>query len=207
MTGLSGLGGMVRERTMRHPRGVLGRLGGLLMLLWNRDQEVRMVARAALLDGDRVLVVGSGPGLGVRLAADAVAPTGRVIAVDPSPAMRDMTARRCARAIAAGVVEVREGAAEHTGCPSGSVDVVIAVNNVAMWDQEAGFAELARVLRPGGRLLIDAHRHALDVSPAHLANAVGQLNATGVAAGFRNVAVTVHDHRFSDKSVELVAYR
>ncbi len=145
---MSRLTRIVRERMMRNPRGALGRLGGLFMLRWNRNQELRVISRAGLRSGDRVLVVGSGPGLGVRLAASAVGLTGRVIAVDPSPVMRDMTAKRCARDIAAGLVEVRDAAAEQTGCPDASVDVVTAVNTVAMWDRQAGFAELARVLRP-----------------------------------------------------------
>jgi arsenite methyltransferase len=91
--------------------------------------------------------------------------------------MRELAAVRCAEQIVAGVIELREGTAEDTGCPDASVDAVLSVNNVMLWDRPAGFAELARVLRPDGRLVITVHRHVLDV-PAD------RLVADATAAGF-----------------------
>lgn len=111
--------------------------------------------------GARVLAVGYGTGQGLALAAAAVSPGGVVVGVEPSAVMQRVAARRCATQIAAGVVVLRAGSAEETGCADGSVDVATSVNNVMLWDTAAGFAEMYRVLRPGGRLMITAHRVVL----------------------------------------------
>ncbi len=118
-----------------HPRGPLGRLGAALMVRGNVEQETWAVENAQLHARSRVLVVGHGPGVGLVQAATAVAPGGHVTGVDPSPLMRELAAVRCAEQIAAGVVEVREGTAENTGCPDASVDAVLSVNNVMLWDR------------------------------------------------------------------------
>src|SRR3954463_16552251 len=88
-----------------HPRGLLGRLGGLIMSRGNAEQERRAVTLAAVRPGDTVLVVGSGPGVGLAEAARLAGPRGRVIGVDPSTTMREMAARRSPTA------EVRAGTA------------------------------------------------------------------------------------------------
>jgi len=95
-----------------HPRGILGRAGGALMAYSNSEQERWVAEQAHLVPGQRVLVVGHGPGLGLRLAAAAVSPGGLVVGVDPSSVMRQMTTARCTAAIAAGVVQLQEGTAE-----------------------------------------------------------------------------------------------
>jgi arsenite methyltransferase len=179
-----------------HPRGVLGRLGGAIMARANRQQERDAIERAALTRGEQVLVVGHGPGIGVELAAEAVSPGGHVLGVDPSDAMRAMATARCRRFN----VDLRAGSAERTGCADGSVDVAISVNNVMLWDRRAGFVELRRVLKPGGRLVITVHRHVLDVEPERLREEAEQ-------AGFSTVRLTTRERRHNSPVVELVARR
>ncbi|MDP9398829.1 MAG: class I SAM-dependent methyltransferase [Actinomycetota bacterium] len=95
---------------------------------------------------------------------------------------------------------MREGSAEHTGCPPASVDAVLSVNNVMLWDRQAGFAELARVLRPGGRLVVTVHRHVLDVAPEQLAY-------DAAAAGFDDVRTSLRPRKRNSPAVELLARR
>jgi ubiquinone/menaquinone biosynthesis C-methylase UbiE len=179
-----------------HPRGVAGRVGGSIMARGNREQERAAIDAAALSSGECVLIIGHGPGVGMALAAVAVSPGGHVIGVDPSTVMRAMAAERCVQWIRAGDVELRPGRAESTGCAGESIDVAISVNNVQLWARDAGFAEIHRVLRPGGRLVITVHRHGLDVEPE-------QLRLEAEMAGFCDVRLTTRN----SPAVELVARR
>jgi arsenite methyltransferase len=107
-----------------------------------------------LAAGERVVDVGCGAGLDTLIAARMVGAGGTVIGVDMTPAMIDR-ARAAAAAAGAANMELREGYAEELPVADGWADVVISngVLNLAP-DKPAAFAELARVLRPGGRLQI-----------------------------------------------------
>jgi SAM-dependent methyltransferase len=112
------------------------------------------LAHAALRPGETVLDLGSGAGFDAFLAAHEVGPSGHVIGVDMTP---DMLARARRNAEAAGHrnVEFREGNIEALPVADGSVDVVISncvINLVP--DKAAVYREVARVLRPGGRMII-----------------------------------------------------
>jgi arsenite methyltransferase len=105
-------------------------------------------------EGDTVLDLGSGAGLDLLLAARKVGPAGRVIGVDMTDEMIERARRNVARA-GAGNVEVRKGLIEDLPVESSSVDWVISncVINLSP-DKPRVFAEIARVLRPGGRMLV-----------------------------------------------------
>lgn len=161
-----------------HPKGKVGELGGKLMAKMNATIEQHVVEVARPTADEVVLVVGPGPGVGLR----AVAEQARLaIGVDPSPVMLDEARQRCAELIIAGKVVLNEGTAERTDQPDDSVDVVISVNNIQLWDDRgAAFAELFRVLKPGGRLLVSVHRWVLDVSEYTLIKDAEEAGFTGV---------------------------
>ncbi len=104
--------------------------------------------------GELVVDVGCGAGLDTLIAAQQVGPNGRVIAVDMTAEMRAKTADG-ARALSLTNVEVREGFAESLPVDSGWADVVISNGVVNLCpDKRAVFAEMLRVLKPGGRIQI-----------------------------------------------------
>jgi arsenite methyltransferase len=109
-------------------------------------------AVAELRPGERVLDLGSGGGIDVLLSARRVGPTGRAIGLDMTDEMLDLARRNAAEAGIDNVEFVR-GTIESIPLPSASVDVVISncVINLAA-DKAAVFREIARVLRPGGRV-------------------------------------------------------
>lgn len=168
----------ILDASFGRPQGLLGRIGGRIMARSNAAVERRTVEMAAPGPDDVVLVVGPGPGVGLRAAGERAR---LAIGVDPSAVMREAARRRCAELVAAGRVRVDPGTAADTGQPDASVDVVIAVNNVQLWpDRTAGFHELRRVLRPGGRLLVSTHERWLP-------GGAGQLAADAAEAGFTEV--------------------
>lgn len=137
------------------PRGPLAALMGWLMRHGNdaEQRDVLSVLRPAA--GERVVEVGYGPGGLVTALLDAGTD---VVGVDPSAEMRAMARRRNRAAVDDGRADLRTGTAEATGLDGGQADAVVAVNNVVMWsDLAAGFAELHRVLRPGGRMVVSWH--------------------------------------------------
>lgn len=110
------------------------------------------IAVAELREGERVLDLGSGGGIDVLLSAKRVGTTGRAIGLDMTDEMLALAQRNAAEAGATNVEFVR-GHIEDIPLPADSVDVVISncVINLAA-DKPAVFREIARVLRPGGRM-------------------------------------------------------
>ena len=150
------------------------------------------IALASLKPGDVVVDLGSGGGLDVFLASEKVGPTGKAIGIDMTPSMID----RARKAAAKGVkgkpyanVEFHLATIDKLPLPDGSVDCVISncVINLAP-DKKAVFREIARVLKPGGRLAVSdiALKKPL---PAELAQDVTAY--VGCIAG----AIAIEDYR------------
>ncbi|MGQ0679093.1 MAG: arsenite methyltransferase [Actinomycetota bacterium] len=111
-------------------------------------------ALAELQPGEVVLDLGSGGGIDVLLSARRVAPGGRAIGLDMTGEMLDL-ARRNAAESGISNVEFLKGHIEQIPLPDASVDVVISncVINLST-DKARVLGEVARVLKPGGRLAV-----------------------------------------------------
>jgi arsenite methyltransferase len=104
--------------------------------------------------GERVVDVGSGAGMDSLIAARAVGPEGTVIGVDMTLAMLE---RAQEAAVEASVpnVEFRQGLAESLPVPDGWADLVISNGVINLVPDKIGaYREIARVLRPGGRVQV-----------------------------------------------------
>jgi len=107
-----------------------------------------------LTPGEHVVDVGCGAGIDSMIAAKMVGPTGRVVGVDMTPAMVQKAQHSAGHA---GIrnVEFRQGLAESLPVPDACADVVISNGVLNLFpDKLAGLQEMARVLKPGGRLQI-----------------------------------------------------
>ncbi|MDR7521227.1 MAG: methyltransferase domain-containing protein [Armatimonadota bacterium] len=112
------------------------------------------VRAAALRPGEVVIDLGCGGGIDTILAARVVAPTGRAIGLDMLPEMLEVAARNAAEA---GVnnVEWVQGEIEAIPLPSDSADVAISNGVVNLSPRKSrAFAEIFRILKPGGRMVI-----------------------------------------------------
>jgi arsenite methyltransferase len=107
-----------------------------------------------LASGERVLDLGSGAGTDSLVAAQMVGEAGRVTGIDMTREML-AKARTAATEIGATNVEFVEGEAEHLPFDDESFDIVISNGVIDLIpDKDGVFAELHRVLVPGGRLQI-----------------------------------------------------
>jgi arsenite methyltransferase len=104
--------------------------------------------------GERVVDVGSGAGFDSMIAARAVGSEGAVVGVDMTPEMLEL-ARIGAKEAGLANVEFREGLAERLPVQDGWADVVISNGVINLVPDKVGaYREIARVLRPGGRVQV-----------------------------------------------------
>ena len=158
-------------------------------------------ATANLRPGEVVVDLGSGGGLDVFLASRQVGPTGRAIGIDMTPAMID---RARANALSGSYtnVEFHLATIDKLPLPDASVDCVISncVLNLAP-DKPAVFREIARILKPGGRLAVSDIALKAELPPALASSLAAYVGCIGGAilidtyraellkAGFANVAI------------------
>jgi len=161
------------------------------------------LAVAELREGECVLDLGSGGGIDVLLSARRVGPTGHAYGVDMTDEMLTLARTNAAKAGATNV-EFLKGQIEAIPLPEATVDVVISncVINLST-DKPAVFAEMLRVLRPGGRIgisdvvaeddLTEADRAAAGSYVGCIAGALSRAEyMTGLTvAGFADVSVTL----------------
>lgn len=145
-------------------------------------------AFASLREGEVVVDLGCGGGLDVFLASQKVGATGRAIGIDMTPEMLAL-ARRNAERGGYTNVEFHQATIDKLPLEDGSVDCVISncVINLAS-DKQAVFREIARVLKPGGRLAVS------DIALKRpLPSEIGEnlLAYVGCVAG----AISVEDYR------------
>jgi ubiquinone/menaquinone biosynthesis C-methylase UbiE len=139
-------------RQLSHPSGILGVVIRHLMNRTNARMNAFALRELAASPGDRVLEVGFGGGL---LLPQLIKRASLVCGVDPSRQAVGAAYTRFTRAVGEGRAEFHEGAVESLPFANGRFNKAISVNTIYFWKSlAAGFAELHRVLSPGGRIVI-----------------------------------------------------
>lgn len=141
-------------RAFSRPRGILGRLGGMIMAWSNRRMAVRAVKLLDVQPSDRVLEIGFGPGVGIQLVANST-PAQLVTGVDPSGEMIEQAEARNATHIEAGRVALGRGSVEQLSFETAVFDKALAIRSMQLWpDAAEGLREIHRVLKPGARIVL-----------------------------------------------------
>jgi SAM-dependent methyltransferase len=137
-----------------HDRGVRGFVRYLRLLphMWTSDVNREVVRSVAPVSGEWVVDLGAGMGAGTVEAAMSGA---AVVAVDPTPYMRRILALRRRWQRHRATIRIVDGAAESIPLADGSVDALWTVNTIHHWtERDQASRELARVMKPGGRVLL-----------------------------------------------------
>jgi ubiquinone/menaquinone biosynthesis C-methylase UbiE len=136
------------------PRGVLGRLGGIIMARMNADCGAWVTELLEIGPRDRVLEVGFGPGVIIQRLSK-LARDGHVAGIDPSQAMLDQARARNAIGLEDGLVDLRRGSVESLPFDDNTFDKALAINSMQVWpDSHAGLTEIRRVMKPGASVAI-----------------------------------------------------
>lgn len=151
----------LRQRVLAKVAGQLGRPHGLVgrgvAVLLNRGnrQAVAGAVDATVPDGKTVADIGFGGGVGLDLLLRRVGPQGTVYGVEIAEDMLTRARARFATQIEAGRMRLVNGSLTALPLEDSSLDAAISVNTVYfVYDLDAACAELARVLRPGGRAVL-----------------------------------------------------
>jgi arsenite methyltransferase len=139
-------------RQLSRPTGFFGRIMGWLMNRHNAKLNSYAVRQLELTPSDRVLEVGFGGGVTLPTLIGGAAFVG---GVDRSSDMVRRAKAMFSEAVSAGRADFREGTVEELPFEASSFGKVCTVNTIYFWSSlDAGFAEIRRVLLPGGRVVI-----------------------------------------------------
>ena len=182
-------------------QGITGALRYLRWLpqMWRSPINDAVVDLVAPQAGERIVDIGAGMGAGTMRAARTGA---TVLAVEPTPFVRRVLRVRRLLNTRRTSIEVVDGAAEQIPVDDRTVDAIWAVNTMHHWvDIERGVAEIARVLRPNGRVVLvdevftdpshpDHERFGADHGPEHHGFTMVEADEVGTllrAAGLTDV--------------------
>lgn len=188
------------------PRGLLGGVALAGMAVKNSGQNKAALDLLAPRLGDSVIELGCGPGMGVRAALKRVGPEGFVAGVDQSATAAHFATHACHGSVRSGRSVIMRAEAADLPFRDSMFDRAFAVNSFQFWpDPARALREIARVLAPGGRLVITQRASSLD-NPTNFAGAargmdrISQATALLKAQGWRIV-----DERCTADGSRLVA--
>jgi len=158
-----GFGDWWTDRVARRPSGAEAR-SNYADPMYHRPNFLLILERLHLRREDRLLEVGCGGGAFLQ---EALKSGCRAWAIDHSPEMVRLTREQNQQAVEAGQLDVREGDAHHLPFPDEFCTCAVTTGSFGFWeDPVRGLAEIRRVLRPDGRLILFTGTKELRGTPA-----------------------------------------
>ena len=188
------------------PRGLLGNAALVAMALKNGGQNKAALDALKPKLGHSVIEIGCGPGMGVRAALKRVGKGGFVAGIDQSPLAAHFAAHVAHNATLSGRAAVLRSDVADLPFRDLMFDGAFAVNSFQFWpDPARGLREIARVLAPGGRLVItqrapNPERHTKFAGAGRGMERIGQATALLKAQGWHII-----DERCAPDGSRLIA--
>jgi SAM-dependent methyltransferase len=178
----------------RNPRGFLGRIAGLLMVMTNRRLNRFVVEMLDVQLSDHVLEIGFGPGACVAMLAER-ATNGLVAGVDPSPTMVAQAGVRNRARLRSGRIELKVAGVSAIPYPDETFDKVCSINNIYFWPSRGDdLREIQRVMKSGGTLGLGFRIEPNPASPSKLPSFdPEEAKRLLAAAGFRDARAEVRE--------------
>lgn len=177
----------------RNAKGPLGRLVAFVMARETFAENMRAIDALDVQRTDHVVDIGCGHGRSLAVLA-ARAPKGRVVGADPSELMAEIAVERNRKLVKAHRVDVAIAGVDALPFADGAFDRALCVHVIYFCENlDAALREIARVLRPGGRLALvfrtDADKAAVRAFPADVYRfrPLAEVTAAMKGAGFTTV--------------------
>jgi ubiquinone/menaquinone biosynthesis C-methylase UbiE len=148
------MGATILMQMFGRPRGLLGKLGGLIMARTNAEFGTWVSDLLEIAPNDRVLEVGFGPGAVIDYLSN-LTPSGHVAGIDQSWEMHEQARARNINSIEAGHVDLRHGSVDSLPFDDNEFDETLAINSMQVWpDTLTGLREIRRVMKPGAKIAL-----------------------------------------------------
>jgi ubiquinone/menaquinone biosynthesis C-methylase UbiE len=197
----------------RHARGPLGRLIAFIMARETWRENQRAIDALEVRETDHVIDIGCGHGRSLGALA-ARAASGRVVGVDPSDLMTEIAMTRNKALVKAGRVKVKVASAADLPFADDTFDRALCVHVIYFWrDLRTSFREIARVLKPGGSLVLafrtDADQAVVRAFPAdvYCFRAIAEVTGALRSAGFSIDEGADQSHEQGGKPIFLAAMK
>lgn len=182
-----------------NPHGLLGKGVARILNRTNRFAIEAAVAAAEVRTGQAVADIGFGGGIGLTLLLRAVGADGTVHGVEISPDMAARAKSRFVREVGTGQLRVVEGGLTELPLADVSLDAAITVNTVYfVAELDRACAELARVVRPAGRVVVVIGDPEAMAGMPFTANGFRLRSVAEVSAALERAGLTV-EHRVIDR--------
>jgi len=198
-------------RQLRNPHGLSGWMMGHLMCLINHTPNAMAISALDIAESDHVLEIGFGPGCALKQLAK-LARHGHVSGIDSSFTMFAQAHARNQHAIRLGKMDLHVLGSDRLPHGDHSVDRILAVNVAYFLGSDGrALAEMRRVLKPGGKLVIYVTRDSsmknwkfASAKTHRLFNGAG-LRAMLENSAFRDRSIAIKDVRLFPGIVGLLA--
>ncbi|HEU5200636.1 MAG TPA: class I SAM-dependent methyltransferase [Ktedonobacterales bacterium] len=192
----------------RCPTGLLGQIVGSKMIRQHAPETAWTIALLDIKPADRILEIGFGAGRAIELIA-ARTPQGAVAGIDLSPTMVQASRRRNAQAINAGRVDLRLGTVERVPFHDQHFDKLFSIHSLYFWPEPLlAIAEMARVLRPGGRLALTFSPGKVNEQPnAYIQQTVEHLITAMQRLGFTSTDLASGPHSRQFQTAALIGVK